>query len=74
MPKSCMDLGDGHYNDEPNYKWCRENESEPDFDYNPRNEDLSEEALLMRGYDKNVSPFAPCSRLTKWTLSSPRNL
>ena len=24
-----MDLGDGHYNDEPNYKWCRENESEP---------------------------------------------
>lgn len=53
-----IDLGDGHYDDELSYKWCRENGSEPSFDYNPRSENLSEEALLKRGYDKSsfISP------------------
>jgi len=37
---------------------AKENESEPGFDYNSRNEDLNEEALLKRGYDKNGTPFA----------------
>lgn len=29
----------------------------PFFDYNTRNENLNEEALLKRGYDKNGTPF-----------------
>ena len=56
--KITIDLGDGHYDDEPSYKWCRRNGSEPGFDYNPKNENLNEEALLKRGYDKNGTPFA----------------
>jgi len=72
QPKITIDLGDGHYDDGANYKWGRENESEPGFDYNKRNENLNEEALLMRGYDKNGTPFAPCSRLTKWKCYDPK--
>ena len=26
----------------------------------------------MRGYDKNGTPFAPCSRLTKWKCYDPK--
>jgi len=70
--KISIDLGDGHYDDEPIYQWCRENGSEPAFDYNPRNENLSEEALLKRGYDKNGTPFTPCRRLTKWKCYDPK--
>jgi hypothetical protein len=70
--KITIDLGDGHHDDEPNYKWCRENGSEPGFDYNARNENLNEEALLKRGYDKNGTPFAPCGRLTKWNCYDPK--
>jgi len=70
--KITIDLGDGHYEDEPSYKWCRENSSEPAFDYNSRNENLNEEALLKRGYDKNGTPFASCARLTKWKCYDPK--
>jgi len=70
--KITIDLGDGHYDDGVNYKWCRKNGSEPGFDYNTRNENLNEEALLMRGYDKNGTPFAPCGRLTKWKCYDPK--
>ncbi|MEA1964581.1 MAG: transposase [Candidatus Aerophobetes bacterium] len=70
--KITIDLGDGHYDDEPSYKWCRRNGSEPGFDYNSRNENLNEEALLKRGYDKNGTPFAPCGRLTKWKGHDPQ--
>jgi len=67
-----IDLGDGHYDDKSNYKWCRGNGSEPGFDYNTRGENLKEEALLKRGYDKNGTPFAPCGRLTKWKCYDPK--
>lgn len=70
--KIAVDLGDGHYDDKSNYTWCKENGSEPGFDYNTRGEDLSEEALLKRGYDKNGTPFAPCQRLTKWKCYDPK--
>jgi len=70
--KITIDLGDGHYDDGANYKWCRRNGSEPGFDYNTRNENLNEEALLKRGYDKNGTPFAPCGRLTKWKGHDPK--
>jgi len=56
--KITIDLGDGHYDDGVNYKWCRENSSGPGFDHNTRNENLNDEALLKRGYDKNGTPFA----------------
>lgn len=72
--KIAVDLGDGHYDNRPLYDWCRrdDNDSEPGFNYNTRNEDLSEEALLKRGYDKNGTPFAPCQRLTKWKGYDPK--
>ncbi len=70
--KIAIDLGDGHYDDESNYKWCRGNGSEPGFDYNSRGENLNEEALLKRGYDKNGTPFAPCGRFTKWKCYNPK--
>jgi len=38
---------------------AKENDSEPGFDYNTRNEDLNKEPLLKRGYDKNGALFAP---------------
>lgn len=66
-----IDLGDGHYDDKANYKWCRENGFETGFDYNTRGENLSEQALMTRGYDKNGTPFAPCARLTKWKCYDP---
>jgi len=70
--KISLDLGDGHYDDELNYEWCRDNGSEPGFDYNTRAEKLTEDALLKRGYDKNGTPFAPCHRLTKWNGYDPK--
>jgi hypothetical protein len=33
--------------------------------YNPRNENLSEEALRQRGYDRCGTPYAPCGRLCR---------
>jgi len=37
----------------------------PVIRYNPRRENLSEEALLKRGYDVNGVPYAPCGRLCR---------
>ena len=70
--KITIDLSDGRYDDEPSYKWPRINSSEPGFDYNSRNENLSEEALFKRDYDKDETPFAPCGRLTKWKCHDPK--
>jgi len=67
-----IDLGDGHYDDEPNYKWPRENESEPGFDYNSRNENLNEEALLKRGYDKMELPLLLVIDLPNGRVMTPK--
>jgi hypothetical protein len=37
----------------------------PIIDYNVRNENLSKQALLNRGYDQKGWPFAPCGLLTR---------
>ncbi len=37
----------------------------PVIRYNPRRENLSEEALLKRGYDVNGVPYSPCGRLCR---------
>lgn len=56
-----IDIGDAGFDETDNYNWCHAEGSIPIFDYNVRNEDLSHEALLNRGYDHNGSPFAPCN-------------
>ena len=58
--KTYLDIGDTGFDHIPNYNWSRSESSIPIFDYNPRNEDLSQETLFARGYDHNGWPFAPC--------------
>lgn len=53
------------YNIINNYQYIRSKGSIPIIDYNPRNEDLSKQALLHRGYDQKGWPFAPCGLLTR---------
>jgi hypothetical protein len=58
-------LGDAAYDVTPNYQWIRQQGGSPVFDYNPRRENLSAEALLVRGYDQHGTPYAPCGRLCR---------
>jgi hypothetical protein len=55
-------LGDAAYDISANYQWIRAHGGIAIFAYNPRNEDLSPEALFERGYDPNGTPYAPCGR------------
>lgn len=55
-------LGDAAYDVSANYEWIRGRSGIAVFAYNPRNEDLSPEALVERGYDANGTPYAPCGR------------
>jgi len=48
-----------------NYKAVREKGAIPLIDYNPRNEDQSEEALTKRGYNEKGWPYADCGALMK---------
>ncbi len=65
LMKTRIDIGDAGFDDTPNYNYSRESGSLPIFDYNPRNEDLSWEALLRRGYNQKGYPFAPCHGVTR---------
>jgi len=58
-----VDVLDGAYDQGPIYQGVRQNGGTPIIAYNPRNEKLSPEALLERGYDQNGAPYAPCGRL-----------
>jgi hypothetical protein len=60
-----IDIADAKYDTTPNYEYIRGKGSIPIIDYNPRNENLSKEALLKRGYDQNGWPFAPCGLLCR---------
>ena len=60
-----VDIADAKYDIISNYNYIRSNDSIPIIDYNSRNENLSKQALLTRGYDQNGYPFAPCSLLTR---------
>lgn len=60
-----IDIGDCGFDETPNYNYSRSEGSIPIFDYNSRNENLSREALLNRGYDHNGYPFAPCNATCK---------
>jgi len=60
-----IDIGDAKYDITKNYEYIRGKGSIPIIDYNVRNEDLSKQALLSRGYDQKGWPFAPCGLLTR---------
>ncbi len=60
-----IDIADAKYDITENYRYIRNNGSIPIIDYNRRNENLSRQALLDRGYDQNGWPFAPCGLLTR---------
>jgi hypothetical protein len=60
-----IDIADAKYDITNNYKYIRGKGSIPIIDYNPRNEDLSKQTLLNRGYDQKGWPFAPCGLLTR---------
>jgi len=54
---------DGRYDQISVYQGVRQTQGIPIISYNPRNEKLSPEVLLERGYDENGTPYAPCGRL-----------
>lgn len=60
-----IDILDAKYDIINNYNYIRGKGSIPIIDYNPRNENLSKQALTNRGYDQNGWPFAPCGLLTR---------
>ena len=60
-----IDIADSKYDIINNYNYIRAKGSIPIVDYNVRNENLSKQALLARGYDQNGHPFAPCGLLTR---------
>jgi hypothetical protein len=60
-----IDIADAKYDITQNYDYIRAKGSLPIIDYNPRNENLSKQALIDRGYDHNGWPFAPCGLLCR---------
>lgn len=60
-----IDIADAKYDITENYQYIRDKGSIPIVDYNRRNENISKQALLDRGYDQNGWPFAPCGLLTR---------
>ena len=60
-----IDIADAKYDITKNYHYIRGKGSIPIIDYNPRNENLSKQALFNRGYDQKGWPFAPCGLLTR---------
>ncbi|MEE9168279.1 MAG: hypothetical protein V3U73_00865 [bacterium] len=60
-----IDIADAKYDITNNYDYLRGKCSIPIIDYNSRNENLSKQALLDRGYDQNGWPFAPCGLLCR---------
>jgi hypothetical protein len=60
-----IDIADAKYDIVNNYQYIRGKGSIPIIDYNPRNENLSKQALLSRGYDQKGWPFAPCGLLAR---------
>jgi hypothetical protein len=64
-PNTKIDLADAKYDELHNYEYARTAGSIPLIDYNVRNEDVSLDALKLRGYDRNGWPFAPCGVLCR---------
>ena len=64
-PNTKIDLADAKYDELHNYEHARTTGSIPMIDYNVRNEDVTLDALKLRGYDRNGWPFAPCGVLCR---------
>ena len=64
-PNTKIDVADAKYDELHNYDYARTTGSIPLIDYNVRNEDVSLDALKLRGYDRNGWPFAPCEVLCR---------
>jgi hypothetical protein len=64
-PNTKIDLADAKYDELHNYEFVRTLCSIPLIDYNVRNEDVTLDALTLRGYDRNGWPFAPCGVLCR---------
>jgi len=62
--KTAVDCADSKYDIINNYNYIRSQGAIPIIDYNRRNEKLSRDDLLKRGYDQQGTPFAPCGLLT----------
>jgi hypothetical protein len=60
-----IDIADAKYDITKNYEYIRAKGSIPIIDYNPRNENLSKQNLIDRGYDEKGWPFAPCGLLCR---------
>jgi len=60
-----IDIGDAGFDDTDNYEYSRDDGSLPIFTYNPRNENLTQNALQLRGYDDKGYPYAPCKATCK---------
>lgn len=63
--KTKIDIADSKYDIIKNYNYIRDKGAVPIIDYNIRNENLSKQALINRGYDQKGWPFAPCGLLTR---------
>jgi hypothetical protein len=64
-PSTKIDVADAKYDELHNYEYARTIHSIPLIDYNVRNENVSLDALKLRGYDRNGWPFAPCGVLCR---------
>jgi len=64
-PNTKIDVADAKYDELHNYEYARTIHSIPLIDYNVRNENVSLDALKLRGYDRNGWPFAPCGVLCR---------
>lgn len=71
--KPTVDLADSKYDTISNYNYIRSQGAIPIIDYNPRNEKLSRDDLLKRGYDQQGTPFAPCGLPEKSFLLCRQN-
>jgi hypothetical protein len=60
-----IDIADSKYDIIANYDYIRASGSIPIIDYNPRNEKLSKQEIVTRGYDQNGYPFASCGLLCR---------
>jgi len=60
-----IDIADAKYDIISNYEYIRGKGSIPIIDYNRRNENLSKNTLLNRGYDQKGWPFSPCGLLSR---------
>jgi hypothetical protein len=61
--KTKLHLLDAKYDELANYEYARKNGAIPLISYNVRNENLTREALLERGYDRNGWPYVPYCHL-----------